>query len=103
MNIEEIFKVLANPLRIKILQWLKDPEDHFAEMVHLPLCERGKGYVCVGTIKEKADIAQSTISHYLKMLSDVKLLSSKRIGKWTYYRRNEENIALLIKYLDKEL
>ena len=103
MNTEEIFKVLANPMRIQILQWLKKPEEHFPEMIHLPLNERGKGYVCVGVIREKAQLTQSTISHYLKMLSDVNILSSKRIGKWTYYRRNEETLQQLAQFIGEKL
>jgi hypothetical protein len=44
---DTIFKVLSNPLRIHILTWLKEPENHFPEMEHLSENEKGKGYVCV--------------------------------------------------------
>ena len=103
MKTEEIFKVLANPMRIQILQWLKEPDKHFPEMIHLPLKEQGKGYVCVSIIQQKANITQSTISHYLGMLNEVDLLSSKRIGKWTYYRRNEERLKELANFISEKL
>jgi len=99
MIIEEAFKALANPLRLKILQWLKEPEIHFAKMEHLPEEEQGKGYVCVSLIKEKAQITQSTTSSYLAILKKAGLLNSKRIGQWTYYQRDEENIQRLARFI----
>ena len=55
--------------------------------------------VCVGAICDKAGISQSTVSHYLDMLQRAGLLESRRYGKWTYYRRNEENIRKLADYI----
>lgn len=103
MNTKEIFKALANDVRLDILEWLKNPETHFHEMIHLPDSEQGKGYVCVSAIQEKAGITQSTISHFLATMKKAGLLSSKRIGQWTYYRRNEAFIAELSEYIATKL
>ncbi len=92
MNMDAIFKVLANPVRVRILFWLKDPDAHFPPMIHLPEEEQGKGYVCVGAIQEKAEVTQSTVSHSLNLMKQVALLSGKRIGQWTYDRKNEETL-----------
>lgn len=99
MNMDAIFKVLANPLRVRILTWLKDPDTHFPPMIHLPEEEQGKGYVCVGVIQEKAGVTQSTVSHYLNLMKQAELLSCKRIGQWTYYRRNKETLQKTTDYI----
>lgn len=103
MNSEEVFKALANPVRLNILKWLKDPDDYFPPMEHLPEEEHGKGYVCVSAIKEKADITQSTASSFLALMKSAGLLRSKRMGQWTYYQRNEETIQELAKYIGSKL
>ncbi|WP_027188889.1 ArsR/SmtB family transcription factor [Paucidesulfovibrio longus] len=103
MNLEEICKALGNPVRLSIMEWLKEPEKNFQPMVHLPENERGKGYVCVGAIQERVGITQSTTSSFLRKMKQVGLLHSKRIGQWTYYRRNEERIQELAIYIANKL
>lgn len=95
-----ICKVLSNETRQQILQWLKDPEQNFA---HQPKDGDFEGGVCVGSIREKAGLAQSVVSSYLDMMQKAGLLESKRIGKWTYYRRNEQVIQAFAKYIKEEL
>ena len=102
MNMDEIFKVLANPVRVRILTWLKDPENNFQSECHLQE-EEDRGYVCVGVIQEKAGVTQSTASHYLNMMHKAGLLSYKRVGQWTYYRRNEETLRQVADYIANEL
>lgn len=43
------------------------------------------------------------VSGYLQTLKDAGLLVSERIGKWTYYRRNEPVIAEFAAYVRDEL
>jgi len=92
----EVFKALSNETRLSIIEWLKEPEKNFPP-------QDLKGGVCVGSIRDKAGISQSTVSHYLDMLQKAGLLLSERHGKWTYYRRNEETIAALADYFDHEI
>jgi len=103
MNMEELCKTLGNPVRLTILKWLKEPETYFPPMSHLPEHEHGKGYVCVSAIQAKAEITQSTASSFLAMMKKNGLLKSKRIGQWTYYRRNEELIQELARYIANNL
>lgn len=103
MDIEKIFKALSNPLRVQILSWLKEPDLHFPPMEHLPDDQKGKGYICVSVIQEKAGITQSTISQYLNIMKQADLLNSKRIGQWTYYCRNNETIESFADYIKNEL
>ncbi|WP_407647465.1 ArsR/SmtB family transcription factor [Bombilactobacillus apium] len=62
-----------------------------------------RGGICVQEIVKKAGLAQSTVSKYLSDLQDCGLLLSERHGKWTYYRRDEKNIQLLVQQLATEL
>lgn len=98
-----IFKALSNETRQLILQWLKNPEENFVPQMHLQEEENFDGGVCVGSIRDKAGLAQSVISSYLDMMQKAGLLESKRIGKWTYYRRNEKVIQKFANFIEKEL
>ncbi|MGW1837060.1 ArsR/SmtB family transcription factor [Streptomyces sp. BBFR2] len=87
-----IYKALANPARLRFLEWLKDPAAHFDEDTYR---RQGLGFhigVCVGDIQARSGLSQSVVSGYLQTLRDAGLLESERIGKWTYYRRNERTI-----------
>ncbi|QHW32233.1 helix-turn-helix transcriptional regulator [Paenibacillus rhizovicinus] len=94
----DIFKALANESRIQILEWLKNPEAHFSPQEGIDLVEVG---VCVGQITLKLNMNQSTTSQYLSILHRAGLISAKRIGKWTYYKRNEDAINQIGRYLQK--
>ncbi len=103
MNYLDVFKSLSNDTRLNIMHWLKEPEKHFlARDIHMPEDADFAGGVCVGAICDKAKISQSTISQYLDMMQRAGLLESRRFGKWTYYRRNEEAIKHLADYIGKE-
>ena len=104
MNELDVFKALNNKTRIKIFKWLKEPEKHFPPQgIHLTEGEEFAGGVCVGVICDKAGITQSTVSHYLDILLRAGLLESKRYGKWTYYRRNEQKFQELSDYFRTEI
>lgn len=85
----EIFKALSNKVRLQILNWLKEPETNFPDY---PVTEDG---VCVGQIQKKSGLTQSTVSEYLSILQRAGLVTSTRVGQWTYYKRNEEAFKLL--------
>jgi DNA-binding transcriptional ArsR family regulator len=87
----ELFKALSNPTRLQILRWLGEPTTNFAPQEE-PAEEVG---VCVKLIQEKAGISQSTASQFMGVLQRAGLVSSRRIGRWTYYKREDERIAEL--------
>jgi len=95
-NIRDALKALDNPTRLAILGWLKDPRRNFPEQEVDPE-EVG---VPVSAIKERTGLSQSTVSHYLIALQRAQLVTSKRIGSWTYYKRNEENISSYLASLE---
>ncbi|WP_428229489.1 ArsR/SmtB family transcription factor [Flavobacterium sp.] len=100
MDTIAINKVLSSQVRVDILNWLKKPEDHFPKQVNVPDFSDG---VCVCHIQDKTGLSQSTISHYLMMLHKIDFLIATRHGKWTYYRRNEDEILHYIHTLSDSL
>jgi DNA-binding transcriptional ArsR family regulator len=92
----EIFKALANENRLLILQWLKHPEQHFPPHKEVEGFDNG---VCVAFIQAKLNLSQAATSQYLSILQKVGLVIPTRIGKWTYYRRNEDTIARFVDQL----
>ncbi len=98
-----IYKALSNETRCQIMQWLKNPENFFDEQ---PYLQQGLNFrigVCVGDIQSKSGLAQSVISSYLSTMQKAGLLESERIGKWTYYRRNEKTIQQFAEYVQNKL
>lgn len=89
----ETFKVLSNPARLQIMQWLRDPEVNFAQ--YDAIVDRRTVGVCVTHIQAKAQLAQSTVSSYMTALERAGLVVSTRVGKWTHYRRNAQRLTEL--------
>ena len=86
---ETSLRALANPKRLQILEWLKDPERHFPPQVDGDLVEDG---VCGLLIARKLRVSQPTASEHLRILSHAGLVRGKRIKKWTFYKRDETRI-----------
>ncbi|PKA41172.1 metalloregulator ArsR/SmtB family transcription factor [Rhizobium sullae] len=97
MDRDEILKALSHPKRVEILNWLKNPNEHFASQEH-PL-EMG---VCASQF-ERCGLSQSTVSAHLATLSRAGLVTTRRVGQWVFYRRNEEMIAAFLKQLSQDL
>ena len=95
----EIFKALSNKSRLNMLEWLKEPEINFPE-------QQASGYehgVCVGQIQAKAGLTQSTVSEYLSILQRAGFVEAKRVGQWTYYKRNEKAFEELSKIVGSNI
>jgi len=88
MDIDAILKALSNPVRRDILEWLSAPGTHFRMQDH-PV-EMG---VCAGLIDERTGLSQSTVSAHLSTLLRAELVTSKRLGQWVFFKRNEATIA----------
>ncbi|SAL22431.1 ArsR family transcriptional regulator [Caballeronia sordidicola] len=98
MDIDAIHKALANPVRREILAWLNEPRAFFGEQ-ELPL-ENG---VCAGQIYARCDMSQSTVSAHLATLHKAGLVSSKRIGQWVFFKRNDALINAFLEQLHRTL
>lgn len=70
-----VFKALADENRVDIVMFIA----------------RHPG-VTASALLDRLDIAQSTLSHHMKVLMSAELVSSKRKGKWTHYYVNAETV-----------
>ncbi len=89
MSIVPAIRALANARRLQILQWLKDPTEHFPPQVDGDLVSDG---VCGVHLARKLRISQPTLSEHMRILSQAGLVRAKRIKQWTFYRRDERRI-----------
>ena len=89
MRVTHSIQALGNERRLQILEWLKDPERHFAPQRDGDLVKDG---VCGLLIARKLRISQPAVTEHLKILSQAGFLRSKRIKKWTFYKRDERAI-----------
>lgn len=83
---------LANASRLAVVQWLKAPEVHFPPQDHADVNEVG---VCCTFITEKLGVAPATTTRHMQILADAGLVSARRIGKFTYYKRIESALRAL--------
>ena len=74
MDKVKIFKALGNETRLNILLWLKEIEKNFEPQIHLSLMDDFQEGVCVGSIRKRAGLSQSTISGFLSILAVFYLL-----------------------------
>lgn len=93
-------KAVASPVRLSILQWLKDPSGNFPPQVDGDFEQDG---VCADFIRDKLGIAAATASRHLTLLTDAGLLVATRKKGWTFYRRDDKVIQRFLKALQAEL
>ena len=73
------FKVLGDPTRTKIILALL------------------KGELCVCDIASVAKVSQSAISHQLRVLRNMNLVTYRKDGRIAYYSINDHHINVLLK------
>lgn len=88
----QAIQALSNDRRLKILEWLKRPRANFRAQLDGDLLSDG---VCAVLIAEKLGITQPTLSEHMRILRQARLVQSKRIKQWTFYKRNEARIRQL--------
>jgi ArsR family transcriptional regulator, lead/cadmium/zinc/bismuth-responsive transcriptional repressor len=79
-DVSNLFKVLGDPTRAKILYTLEENELNVTE-----ICE------CV-------DMNKSAVSHQLRILRDSKLVKARKDGKEVYYSFDDEHISTIFKF-----
>ena len=93
-------RALASDRRLRILDWLKDPERHFPPQVDGDLATDG---VCAVLLARKLRISQPTLSEHMRILSEAGLVRAKRIKQWTFYRRDEGRIRELKRLIARQV
>jgi DNA-binding transcriptional ArsR family regulator len=95
-----VMGALASPKRLQVLEWLRDPRVHFPPQRDGDLVDDG---VCVVFIANKLGVAQPTATTHMQALARAGLVTSKRIGQWTFYKRDEAALAALRHKIAEEL
>lgn len=84
----EIFKVLSEPTRVRILQALAEEE------------------LCVCDIAAVVQTTPSAISHQLRILRTARLVRARKDGKMVYYSLDDEHVRNLfeegLRHLEEE-
>jgi ArsR family transcriptional regulator len=80
----ELFKALAEPARVRLVNLLATSDDP----------------VCVCELIEPLGLAQPTVSHHLKKLTAAGLLTREQRGVWAYYSLNRAAIAAVARLLE---
>uniref|UniRef100_A0A7C3PGS1 ArsR family transcriptional regulator n=1 Tax=Oscillatoriales cyanobacterium SpSt-418 TaxID=2282169 RepID=A0A7C3PGS1_9CYAN len=75
------FHALSEPLRVRIVELLRDKE------------------LCVCDLCDSLEVGQSKLSFHLKILKAAKLLRSRQEGRWVYYSLNLPQFVILEQYL----
>jgi len=75
----ELFKVLGDQTRVKILTALEVKE------------------LCVGEISECLEMTKSAVSHQLRILRQSKLVKARKSGKEVYYSLDDEHVSIIFK------
>jgi len=74
------FKAIADPARLRLLSVITAQPD---------------GEACVCYLTQPLGLAQPTVSHHLRVLTEAGLLERERRGTWMYYRLVPERVAAL--------
>ncbi len=80
----EIFRSLADPSRVKIVNLLATTGEP----------------VCVCNLIQPLGLSQPTVSHHLKKLTEVGLLDREQRGKWAYFSLNPDALRTLAAVAD---
>ena len=78
VDISEIFKILGDPSRVRIVAALRIKE------------------LCVGDIAALMEISLSGVSHQLRLLKKSRIVKTRREGKMIYYSLDDEHIESLL-------
>lgn len=73
-ELAKIFKALSDPTRLSIVQ----------------LLVKSPGLLCVNALTRILSVTQSAVSQHLRVLRNVGLVRSKRVGPMVHYRINED-------------
>lgn len=76
-QLSELFKMFADPTRLKILSILFQQE------------------LCVCDIAELLEMTHSAVSHQLSVLRQNRIIKFRRSGKNVYYSLNDEHIQMI--------
>ncbi len=84
---QRIAKALADPRRFEILEVIASAGDE----------------LCCGAVVECFPVAQATVSHHLKELTDAGLIETRSEGQFKYLRARPEALAAYVGELQRRI
>ncbi|HZH25566.1 MAG TPA: metalloregulator ArsR/SmtB family transcription factor [Azospirillaceae bacterium] len=88
--IDTLFKALADPARIRILEFLSRPD---------AACCSTRDRVCACDLEALLGLSQPTVSHHMKLLVGAGLVQAEKDGRWVHYRLNRPRFHELARWL----
>ena len=82
-TVAEVAKVLADPIRVQLLDVLRGHEED----------------VCQCELQPLFDVSQPTLSHHLRKLQEAGLVATERRGRWAYYSIEPDALEALRSWL----
>ncbi len=75
----EIFKLLSNPIRLKIALLLSNGEE-----------------LCTCDLEELLGCEQTLISHHMRPFKELDLVTERREGKWKHYALKDKKVKKIL-------
>jgi DNA-binding transcriptional ArsR family regulator len=76
-GLTEIFRVLGDPTRLRILDALS------------------RGELCVGDLSGQLGVTESAVSHQLRLLRNVRIVRARRDGRMIFYSLDDRHVLSL--------
>lgn len=83
-HLAEQYKALGDPTRLRLI---------------LKVGSCSEDAACICELTPDTNLAQSTVSHHMKILVDAGLLTRTQRGKWAFFALTEDATALLRNFL----
>jgi DNA-binding transcriptional ArsR family regulator len=78
-GLTEIFRVLGDPTRVRILDALSRTE------------------LCVGDLAAQLGLTESAVSHQLRLLRSTRIVRTRRDGRLIYYALDDKHVLALFR------
>jgi ArsR family transcriptional regulator, lead/cadmium/zinc/bismuth-responsive transcriptional repressor len=78
-GLTEIFRVLGDPTRVRILDALSRAE------------------LCVGDLARQLDLTESAVSHQLRLLRSARIVRCRRDGRMMFYALDDRHVLTLFR------
>ena len=78
-GLTEIFRVLGDPTRVRILDALSRTE------------------LCVGDLASQLGLTESAVSHQLRLLRGARIVRTRRDGRMIFYALDDKHVLTLVR------
>jgi DNA-binding transcriptional ArsR family regulator len=92
-KLSELFKLLSDPTRLKIIKLIEACSNEITLEECTPgICTGKGGPLCVNAIVNRLDVTQSAVSQHLRVLRQAGIVRGERKGAFVHYSINREGL-----------